>query len=120
MSLLPRGGHKFAPNPKLVDERPEIYINMGLTAEEIQRRWKIQHPRAKPQDAFSLSQPSRNALQGAVRSGKFDDEKIVPVTVETFTNRTARSPRRICSESSTFNKDEGPRADTFLEALGRV
>jgi len=37
MSLIPRSGHKFSPNPKFVDERPEVYMNMGLTAEEIQR-----------------------------------------------------------------------------------
>src|SRR6516225_3086229 len=51
MSLIPMGGNKLAPNPWFVDNRPEIYINMGLTAENVQRKYNI--PR-DDQDAFSF------------------------------------------------------------------
>src|SRR3984893_6146497 len=106
MSLLPRGGHKFSPNPKFVDERPEIYMNMGLTAEEIQRRWKISR---EDQDAFSY-RSHQNAIK-AQAEGRFDDE-IVPVKVAAVIPNGAQPHR---SESS-FQKDEGPRADTSIEA----
>jgi acetyl-CoA acyltransferase len=110
MSLIPRSGHKFSPNPKFVDERPEIYMNMGLTAEEIQRRWNISRA---DQDAFAL-RSHQNALK-AQADGKFDDE-IVPVKVETVVPN-GRVPHR---SESTFSKDEGPRADTTEEALAKL
>ena len=98
MSMLPRGGHGFAPNPWLVDHRPETYINMGLTAENVQRKYNVSREDA---DAFAL-RSHQNAL-AAQQSGKFDEE-IVPV-------ETAAGP---------YNKDEGPRADTTLEALAKL
>jgi acetyl-CoA acyltransferase len=110
MSLLPRGGHKFSPNPKFVDERPEVYMSMGLTAEEIQHRWKISRA---DQDAFSY-RSHQNALK-AQAAGKFDEE-IVPVKVETVTPNGGKAHR----SESVFKKDEGPRADTSLEALGTL
>ena len=59
MSLIPMGGNKLAPNPWFVDNRPEIYMNMGLTAEQVQRKYNI--PREE-QDAFSL-RSHQNALR---------------------------------------------------------
>jgi acetyl-CoA acyltransferase len=110
MSLIPRSGHNFSPNPKFVDERPEIYMNMGLTAEEIQQRWKISR---EDQDAFAY-RSHQNALK-AQAAGKFDDE-IVPVKVETVTPN-GNTPHRT---AAIFDKDEGPRADTSLEALAKL
>ncbi len=110
MSLIPRAGHHFSPNPRFVDERPEIYMNMGLTAEEIQRRWNISR---EDQDAFSL-RSHQNALK-AQAEGKFDDE-IVPVKVET-TVPNGKAPHRL---ESIFKKDEGPRADTSAEGLANL
>jgi acetyl-CoA acyltransferase len=110
MSLIPRAGHHFSPNPKFVDERPEIYMNMGLTAEEIQRRWNISR---EDQDAFSL-RSHQNALK-AQAEGKFDDE-IVPVKLET-TVPNGKAPHR---SESIFKKDEGPRADTSAEGLANL
>lgn len=110
MSLIPRSGHKFSPNPKFVDKRPEIYMNMGLTAEEIQRRWKISR---EDQDAFAY-RSHQNALK-AQAEGKFDDE-IVPVKVETITPNEGQPHRT----ESTFKRDEGPRADTSLDALASL
>jgi acetyl-CoA acyltransferase len=110
MSLIPRSGHKFSPNPRFVEERPEIYMNMGLTAEEIQRRWKITR---EDQDAFAY-RSHQNAIK-AQAEGKFDDE-IVPFRIETVTPNGGHPHRT----ESTFKKDEGPRADTSIEALGNL
>src|SRR5437660_5381468 len=79
MSLIPRGGNKLAPSPWFMDHRPEIYMNMGLTAEELQRKYGISR---EEQDAFSL-RSHQNALR-AQAEGKFTDE-IVPVEVTTVT-----------------------------------
>ncbi|BDC52273.1 acetyl-CoA acetyltransferase [Bryobacterales bacterium F-183] len=106
MSLLPMSGHKFAPNPWMAENYPQIYMGMGLTAEEIYRRWNISR---EDQDAFAY-QSHQKAL-AAQAAGKFDDE-IVPLDVETTT--TSGTTR------STFTKDEGPRADTSMEALAKL
>ena len=110
MSLIPRAGHHFSPNPKFVDQRPEIYMNMGLTAEEIQRRWKISRA---DQDDFA-HRSHQNALK-AQAEGKFDDE-IVPVKVESLVPNGAKPHRT----EIVFNQDEGPRADTSLAALANL
>jgi acetyl-CoA acyltransferase len=94
MSMIPMGGNKLAPNPWLVDHRPEVYMSMRLTAETLQRRYNISR---EEQDAFAL-RSHRNALK-AQAEGKFDDE-IAPV--------------------EKFSKDEGPRADTTPEALAKL
>jgi len=110
MSMLPMSGHKPAPNPWMVDHRPEIYINMGLTAENLRLKYEI--PRER-QDEFSFRSHSR-AL-AAQAQGHFDEE-IVPVVVES-TTVTNGKPR---TEKAVFQKDEGPRADTSIEALSKL
>src|SRR5579872_4297618 len=110
MSLIPRGGNKLAPNPWFVDHRPEIYMNMGLTAEQLQRKYNITR---EEQDAFSL-RSHQNAAR-AQAEGKFDDE-IVPFAVETVTPNGAKPH----VTSKIFDRDEGPREDTSLEALGKL
>lgn len=94
MSMLPLAMMRIAPNPWMVEHRPEIYINMGLTAENLQRRYGISR---EEQDAFALA--SHQKAIAAQESGKFDDE-LIPV--------------------GSFRKDEGPRADTSLEALAKL
>src|ERR1017187_132960 len=110
MSMIPMGGYKFAPNPWLVDHLPQIYMGMGLTAEEVQRKYNVSREEA---DAFSY-RSHQNALR-AQAEGKFDEE-IVPVEVEAniLENGAAHLHK------STFQKDEGPRADTTLEALAKL
>src|SRR6202451_2846905 len=76
MSLVPMSGHKFAPNPWMVDHIPQIYMGMGLTAEEVYRKYNVSR---EDQDAFSY-RSHQNALK-AQAEGKFDDE-IVPMDVE--------------------------------------
>jgi acetyl-CoA acyltransferase len=110
MSMIPMAGNKPAPNPWIADHRPELYINMGLTAENVQRKYGITREQA---DRFAYRSHS-NALQ-AQAAGKFDEE-IVPVTVET----TSLSNGRPHTHTAVFNRDEGPRADTSPEALAKL
>lgn len=110
MSLLPREGNNFSPNPWVVDHHPEIYLPMGLTGERLQRKYGISR---EDQDAFAY-RSHQNALR-AQAEGKFDDE-IVPVTVETTTLENGK-PRK---QTVVFQKDEGPRADTSIEALAKL
>jgi acetyl-CoA acyltransferase len=110
MSLMPRGGHKVAPSPWFVDHRPEIYMNMGLTAECVQRKYNISREEA---DAFSY-RSHRNALR-AQAEGRFDDE-IVPFEIEWVTPN-GKKPK---VTKTVFAKDEGPRADTTAEALAKL
>jgi acetyl-CoA acyltransferase len=98
MSQVTMGGHKFAPNPWFVDHRPELYMGMGLTAERIQRKYGISR---EDQDAFALRSHQR-ALE-AQATNRFAEE-IVPVQVN----------------GRVFDIDEGPRADTSMEALGKL
>ena len=111
MSLIPMGGHKPAPNPWFADHRPEVYINMGLTAEHVRRKYNIARA---DQDAFAL-RSHRNALR-AQAEGKFDEE-LVPVEVETASPNGTGQPK---ISKTLFAADEGPRADTTPEALARL
>src|SRR3984885_615636 len=106
MSLLPMSGHKFAPNPWMVDHIPQIYMGMGLTAEEVYRKYNVSR---EDQDQFSY-RSHQNALK-AQAEGRFDDE-IVPLEVDHTTPSGTKK--------GSFNKDEGPRADTSLEALAKL
>jgi acetyl-CoA acyltransferase len=110
MSLVPMSGHKFAPNPWMVDHIPQIYMGMGLTAEEVYRKYGISR---EEQDQFAYRSHS-NALK-AQAEGKFDDE-IVPLEVENTTLANGKPS----TQASVFKKDEGPRADTSVEALAKL
>ncbi len=106
MSMIPMAGNKFAPNPGIVDEQPQIYMGMGLTAEELQRKYNISR---EDQDRFAY-RSHQNALNAQVE-GKFNDE-IVPLHVDTVTLEGEKK--------FIFQKDEGPRADTSIEALAKL
>ena len=106
MSMTPAGGLKPAPNPWFVDHWPEIYMNMGLTAERLQRKYSISR---EDSDAFAL-RSHQNAVR-AQQEGKFTDE-IVPVDTENV------QPGKV--ERAVFDRDEGPRADTTSEALAKL
>jgi acetyl-CoA acyltransferase len=111
MSMIPQGGVKPAPNPWFVDHHPEVYMNMGLTAEQVQKKYNVSR---EDSDAFAYAS-HRKALS-AQAEGRFTDE-IVPVTIETAVMNGGPKPQRT---ETVFNKDEGPRADTSLEALGKL
>ena len=106
MSMLPMAGNKFSPNPWMVEHLPEIYISMGLTAERVAQKWGVSR---EDQDRFAL-RSHQKALR-AQAEGKFDAE-LVPVKVESVT------PER--SNETVFQRDEGPRADTSMEALAKL
>jgi acetyl-CoA acyltransferase len=110
MSMIPMGGHKISPNPWLVDHYPDAYLNMGLTAERLAQRFGITREAA---DEFSLR--SHQKALAAMQAGKFDEE-IVPVPV-TYTTPNGSKPQR---QEIAFKMDEGPRADTSLEALAAL
>ncbi|HWZ30611.1 MAG TPA: acetyl-CoA C-acyltransferase [Bryobacteraceae bacterium] len=110
MSLVPMSGHKFAPNPWMVDHIPQIYMGMGLTAEEVYRKYNVSR---EDQDQFSY-RSHQNALK-AQAEGKFDEE-IVPLEVD----YTGLSNGKASTKKSVFKKDEGPRADTSTDALGKL
>ena len=107
MSMIPMGGHKISPNPWLVDNNPGAYLSMGLTAERLAQRFGITREES---DQFSLR--SHQKALAAIQAGKFEDE-TVPVAVS-FTTPNGSKPKR---QEITFKVDEGPRADTSLEAL---
>ena len=98
MSMTARSGWKPAPNPWFVDHWPEYYLTMGLTAERLQHKYGISREDA---DQFAL-RSHRNAV-AAQDSGRFLNE-IVPVELE----------------KGPFEEDEGPRADTNLDALAKL
>jgi acetyl-CoA acyltransferase len=110
MSMIPMSGYKFAPNPWMVDHMPQVYMGMGLTAEEVQRKYNVSR---EDSDQFSY-RSHQNALR-AQADGKFDEE-IVPVEVEANILENG-APHQ---HKTTFQKDEGPRADTTLEALAKL
>jgi acetyl-CoA acyltransferase len=110
MSMIPMSGYKFAPNPWMVDHLPQIYMGMGLTAEEVTRKFGVSRQDA---DQFAF-RSHQNALR-AQAEGKFDDE-IVPVALESTVLANGAPQHR----NGVFQKDEGPRADTSLEALAKL
>src|SRR6266849_10004836 len=110
MSMIPMGGHKVSANPWLVGNYPDAYLSMGLTAERLAKRFGITREQA---DEFSLN--SHKKALAAIQGGKFEDE-IVPVPVS-FTTPNGSKPKRI---EMTFKVDEGPRAETSMEALASL
>lgn len=111
MSRVPMTGNKIMVNPDLVKTGPDAYLGMGLTAENVADRFGISRA---DQDAFALQ--SHQRAVAAQESGRFDEE-LLPVTVK----RYAPGKNGKLEEKSTVHaQDEGPRADTTLEALGRL
>lgn len=98
MSMVPMEGNKFSANPWLVDHCPDVYLSMGLTAENVARKYGISREQA---DEFALAS-HRKAL-AAIQSGKFEEE-IVP----------------FATAAGEFKVDEGPRADTSADALAKL
>jgi len=118
MSMIPMGGNKISPNPWLVENNPGAYLSMGLTAERVGQRFGITREQS---DEFSL-RSHRKAL-AAIEAGKFADEIVpVPVTFTTVNGHGAsdargRSSHKPARHEVAFKVDEGPRADTSLDAL---
>ena len=112
MSMVPMTGHKIAPNPTLVEQYPDVYLNTGLVAENHARESGISRDE---QDAFALR--SHQRALAAIGSGKFADE-IVPVVAHVI--EPSNGNGRPSTRQITFAVDEGPRRDTSLEALAKL
>src|SRR4051812_31569856 len=110
MSMIPMGGNKISPNPWLVEHYPDAYLSMGLTAERLAKRFSVTREAA---DEFSFR--SHQKALAAIAAGKFEDE-TVPVPVS-FTTPNGSKPKRT---EINFKVDEGPRADTSMEALAAL
>ena len=111
MSMVPMMGHKTALNFKIAQEHPEYYTSMGLTAEEVAQDYDISR---QDMDEFALRSNMR-AVE-AIKEGRFKDE-IVPVEVhETYVDEDGKRQER----TFTVDTDEGPRADTSMEALAKL
>ncbi len=128
MSMIPMGGHKISPNPWLVDHYPDAYLSMGLTAERLAQRFGMTREQA---DEFSLR--SHQKALAAIQAGEFEDETVpVPVTRSIGNGHVGadassaqdgrgrpslRDSWKLPRQEIIFKTDEGPRADTSLEAL---
>ncbi len=101
----------FSPNPTLVTSRPEYYMGMGLTAEQVSKEFNVTR---EEQDAFAL-RSNQNAAR-AVDTGLFDEE-IVPLDVEI---EYVDERGKLKCQRTTFARDEGPRRETSLEGLAKL
>ena len=130
MSMIPMGGNKISLNPWLVDHYPDAYLSMGLTAERVASRFGITREQC---DEFSLH--SHQKALAAIAAGKFEEETVaVPVSFTTNGNgheaaaasaapgsRGRLSARgQLQRQEISFKVDEGPRAETSLDALGAL
>ena len=111
MTMVPMTGYKFSPNPYFAQDLPAYYTNMGLTAENVAMKYEISR---EDQDTFSLF--SNQKAVKAVESGLFDGE-LVPIDVEITELDT---DEKAFKKKFTVRHDEGPRADTTLEALAKL
>lgn len=110
MSPIPFGGWRLVPNPAVAKAHPDWYWGMGLTAEEVARRYQISR---QDQDVFSW-QSHQKALK-AQQEGWLN-RGIVPIEVEEVTVVNGKKHR----QTNLFQQDEGPRADTTIDALAAL
>ena len=110
MSGMPFGGWKIVPNPDVAKEHPDWYWGMGLTAEAVAKDYNVSR---EDQDAFALK--SNQKAIAAIQNGHLKDG-IVPITVK----ENYLKDGKIATREYVVDTDEGPRADTSLEALGKL
>lgn len=110
MTLIPMGGGKYSANPGLVDEWPEAYASMGITAELVADKYAIKR---QDQDAFAVD--SHRKAAAAIAAERFKDE-IIPVEVE----HTSMSKGKVSKTTEWVTIDDGVRADTSLEGLAQL
>jgi acetyl-CoA acyltransferase len=111
MSLIPMGGWRIVPNADVALAHPDYYWGMGLTAEAVAKEY---HVSREEQDQFAYN--SHQKAINAIKSGKFKDE-ITPVNiVETYVDESGKKKKR----EFKVDVDEGPRADTSIDALAKL
>ena len=111
MSLIPMMGHKVVGSRQVMDQHPEFYLGMGMTAENVAKEYKISR---EDQDTFALA--SHQKATTAIETGLFKRE-IVPVEV---TTRTPGPGGTVDVKQATFQTDEGPRPNSSMEALAKL
>ncbi|MDP9146674.1 MAG: acetyl-CoA C-acyltransferase [Acidobacteriota bacterium] len=121
MSMVPMGGNKISPNPWLVDNYPDTYINMGLGTENIARKFGITRDQA---DQFSAE--SHKKALAAIAAGNFKEEtvpvevKITSLAAANGANGNSAAAAKPVTQTFRFDTDELPRADTSLEILAKL
>ena len=111
MSMVPTAGWKTAPAYTISSEEPDYYLNMGLTAEAVAKEYNISR---EEQDQFSFD--SHQKAIAAIQQGHFKNG-ILPITIEeVYLDQKRKRQKR----SFVVDTDEGPRADTSLEALSKL
>jgi acetyl-CoA acyltransferase len=111
MSQVPMGGFRMSPNPCLVDQMPDAYLAMGLTAENVAAKFGVSREEA---DQFSYE--SHQKAIAALDAGRFKEECVsVPVRE---VNLDGNGKRKVTEFS--FEADEGPRRDTSPEKLASL
>jgi len=110
MSLVPMGGWRIVPNYEYALHAPDWYFGMGMTAEEVAKKYNITREES---DAFALR--SHQRALSAITEGKFKDE-VVPLTVLDVSVQNGKK----VTHTYVHDTDEGPRADTSLEALAKL
>lgn len=111
MSLIPRGGNAYAPNPLMASEWPEVYINMGLTAENVSDQFSISR---QDSDAFGFR--SHSLASQAIHAGTFKDE-IIPLEVQITELGTNGHPD---TRTIVFDTDEGVRHNSNLGSMAKL
>src|ERR671914_3074426 len=111
MSMIPMGGHIIRPNPYLVEHYPDFYLSMGLATENVARKYNVTR---EEQDEFALRSHQRAAA--ALDADKFKDETVpLTVTFEELDEKGRKQKREV-----VFDKDEGVRRDSTIEALAKL
>jgi acetyl-CoA acyltransferase len=111
MSMVPTAGWKTVPAYSIASDDPDYYLNMGLTAEAVAKDFKVSR---EEQDLFSYN--SHQKAINAIKNGYFKSG-ILPLQVEeVYVDEKGKKQKR----SFTMDTDEGPRADTSLEALAKL
>jgi acetyl-CoA acyltransferase len=111
MSFVPMIGHRFAPDPGLADTRPQVYLSMGLTAENVSARFSVSR---EEQDRWGLR--SHRRASAAQTDGRFVDE-VAPVSA-TLTDVDAEG--RASTRTQPFDADEGIRHDADAEQMAKL
>ena len=111
MSYIPMGGYKPIPDTDLAKSNPDYYWGMGLTAEAVANEFKVSR---EEQDQFAYN--SHQKAIKAIQEGKFDNQ-IVPIDVK---YNFLDEKEKIQTKEYAFKQDEGPRADTSIEALAKL
>ncbi|MBI2758318.1 MAG: thiolase family protein [Chloroflexi bacterium] len=111
MTMVPMAGYKFSPNPHFAQDLPHYYTNMGITAENVSAKYNVSR---EDQDEFSFKSHQKAAR--AVETGLFDPE-LAPIDVEIA---ELDVNEKLTKKKFTVKRDEGPRADTTLDALAKL